>query len=764
MATRTTLTALAAACALGAGAHAAHPPATPSPLEGEVVVSVTPENEHQLRLIDRLATSLWSERLGLAPVEIQLPADRLDDLRAAGLAPRVLIDDVPALIERERAEIERVRAREGHRFSELGARSNAAAHDIAFWDTYRDRLEIENYLFGLASAYPDLTTLQQIGTSVEGTPIWALLITAPDSAEHPRASRPAVQWNAAQHAREWISPMTVLFLADRLLAESESSPRVAGLLETTEFAIVPIVNPDGYDYTWTNYRFWRKNRRDNGDGTHGVDLNRNWSFEWGGTGSSGSTSSDTYRGISPMSEPETAAVSALALSYGPRFAGGIDYHSYGRLILWPWGYDTQAVLPEPERTIITDLSIDMAGAIDSATGEPFTPGKATDLYPADGTADDWYQGATPGYGLTIELRTNKFDPQREHVLPSALEHWPAALRFAEGVSQPLRIEPTADLPVLAEPLTPTTIEARFLDALGTLDGTSPTLHALLPGETSTQAIPMTLVAPDTYTADITPTDRRGRITYYLSAQSNAGQTVTYPASGHATLSVRTQQSQTILDDDFESDQGWTTEGDATTGTWTRGDPGADANHPPADTSPTGTNAFVTGLTPGVDVDGGVARLVSPALAVPARAGDLILTADLWRSNAPSTDPLIVEVEADASGEWVPVLADFGRTGDWRTVSVRINDHIAPSATFRVRFSIDDRPTGDIIEGAVDEVEIVLAPSASPADLNGDGVIDNGDIAAFVIAFLATDPSADFNADGVVDNGDIGAFVTVFLLG
>ncbi|MFG0304701.1 MAG: M14 family zinc carboxypeptidase [Phycisphaerales bacterium JB040] len=763
MGTRTTLTTLTA-CALGTGALAADEPIPPRPLEGEVVVSVTPEDEHQLRLIDRLATSLWSERLGLAPVEIQLPADRLDDLREAGLSPRVLVHDVQGLIERERAEIEAVRAREGFRFSERGARANAPAHDLAFWDAYRDRLEIENYLFGLASAYPDLATLQQIGASVEGTPIWALLVTAPDSPEHPRASRPAVQWNAAQHAREWISPMTALFLADRLLAESESSPRVAGLLETTEFAIVPIVNPDGYDYTWTDYRFWRKNRRDNGDGTHGVDLNRNWSYEWGGSGSSGDTSSDLYRGVSPMSEPETAAVSGLALSYGPRFAGGIDYHSHGRLILWPWGYDTDAYLPEPERTIITGLSIDMAGAIDDCTGEPYTPGKATDLYPADGTADDWYQGATPGYGLTIELRTNRFDPEREHVLSSALENWPAALRFAEGVTQQLRIDPTSPLPVLAEPFTPTTIEARFLDALGTLDGATPTLHAQLPGEAGPQAIPMTLVSPGTYKADITPTDRRGRITWSLSAQTTGGQTVTFPASGHATLSVRTQQSVTLLDDDAESDLGWTAEGDATTGAWSRADPGVDPNQPATDTSPGGTNAFVTGAAPGVDVDGGVARLVSPAVAVPARAGDLILALDLWRSDFPSTDPLVVEVEADACGDWVPVHTDFGRTGGWRRVSLRLTDHVSPANSLRVRFSIEDRPSGDIIEAAVDEISLVLAPSASRADMNGDGVLDNGDIAAFVDAFLLFDPSADFTGDGVVDNGDIGVFVTVFLAG
>ena len=82
-----------------------------------------------------------------------------------------------------------------------------------------------------------------------------------------------------QHAREWISPMTVMYIAERLASTYETDPRVRAILDRAEFIFVPVVNTDGYVYTWTTERFWRKNRRNNGGGSYGVDLNRNWGYQ-----------------------------------------------------------------------------------------------------------------------------------------------------------------------------------------------------------------------------------------------------------------------------------------------------------------------------------------------------------------------------------------------------------------------------------------------------------------------------------------------------
>ena len=108
--------------------------------------------------------------------------------------------------------------------------------------------------------------------------------------------------------REWLTPQTVLYVAEHLLSQYQSDPDVKLLVDNIEWYILPVANPDGYVYSWTTDRFCAESR--NG---YGVDLNRNWGYQWGGEGSSGVTTSDLYRGPSAFSEPETQAA---------RFLGG----------------------------------------------------------------------------------------------------------------------------------------------------------------------------------------------------------------------------------------------------------------------------------------------------------------------------------------------------------------------------------------------------------------------------------------------------------
>ena len=109
--------------------------------------------------------------------------------------------------------------------------------------------------------------------------------------------------------------MTTVYFADALIQRYDLDPQIQALVDGVEFTIVPIVNTDGYVYSHVTERLWRKNRRDNGDGTFGVDLNRNWSVDWGGPGSAGNTASNTYRGPTPFSEPETQAIRDFVLAH-----------------------------------------------------------------------------------------------------------------------------------------------------------------------------------------------------------------------------------------------------------------------------------------------------------------------------------------------------------------------------------------------------------------------------------------------------------------
>src|SRR5205085_9403103 len=131
-----------------------------------------------------------------------------------------------------------------------------------------------------------------------------LRITGPGST----TNRPAGLWWGGQHAREWATVPLPEYCAEQLLTKYATDPHIQGLVNSVEFIFVPIMNPDGYDYTWTTTRLWRKNRHSGIAGcgtTVGVDLNRNWGYQWGGEGASTACNNETYRGPSAFSEPET---------------------------------------------------------------------------------------------------------------------------------------------------------------------------------------------------------------------------------------------------------------------------------------------------------------------------------------------------------------------------------------------------------------------------------------------------------------------------
>lgn len=139
------------------------------------------------------------------------------------------------------------------------------------------------------------------------------------------------------HAREWISPATVSYVANEIVENFEELP---DYMQNTDYYILPVANPDGYEYTFTSDRLWRKNMRQHGRQCPGVDLNRNFGYQWGGKGTSATPCHQTYRGVTAFSEPETAAIRAYVSKLGGKYLKGfVSFHSYGQYILFPWGYD-----------------------------------------------------------------------------------------------------------------------------------------------------------------------------------------------------------------------------------------------------------------------------------------------------------------------------------------------------------------------------------------------------------------------------------------
>jgi hypothetical protein len=262
---------------------------------------------------------------------------------------------------------------------------------------------LKKWYHDLASRYPEIVKEKTIGTSVLGQPIKAYKIT--EGAGYTRdGAKPVTLYESTQHAREWISAE----VNRRLFAwfiDHRRDRDVKRLLRTNEVWFIPMMNPDGYDYTFTakGTRLWRKNLRDvNADGVidpanDGVDTNRNWPEKWNYDleGASDNPASETYHGASPASEPEVQASRNLHQRLKPKFL--IDYHSFAQLILYPDGWQVE--------TEATDAPLmkALAGDDDRPAIPGFDPDVSAELYTTNGdvTGDAYSNWGTQAY--TVEL-------------------------------------------------------------------------------------------------------------------------------------------------------------------------------------------------------------------------------------------------------------------------------------------------------------------------------------------------------------------------
>jgi carboxypeptidase T len=178
-------------------------------------------------------------------------------------------------------------------------------------------------------------------------------------------------------------------------------PALTNLVNTREIWVLPNINPDGgeYDVATGVYQYWRKNRRPNPGGSIGVDLNRNYGYRWGGDGSSGTPSDETYRGSAAFSEPETQVVRDFVLAH-PDITAAISFHTYAELILYPYGY-TYDDLPADMTPV--DLMVFRKLAGDMAATNGYTPQQASDLYTTSGDTVDWLYGERHIFGFTFEM-------------------------------------------------------------------------------------------------------------------------------------------------------------------------------------------------------------------------------------------------------------------------------------------------------------------------------------------------------------------------
>ncbi|WP_283132750.1 M14 family zinc carboxypeptidase [Rhizohabitans arisaemae] len=302
---------------------------------------------------------------------------------------------------------------------------------------YHNFAELTAAVDRVVADHPTIARKISVGTTYEGRDLMAVKISDNVAVDEDETE---VMFTHHQHAREHLTKEMAVYLLNLFTDNYGTDSRITGLVNSREIWILPDLNPDGgeYDIAAGTYRSWRKNRQPNsGSSSIGTDLNRNWAYNWGCCGgSSSSTSSDTYRGPSAESAPEVRAVANFVRS---RVVGGrqqikaaIDFHTYGQLILWPYGYtynDTGPGLTQDDRDAHAALGQNMA------TTNGYTPEQASDLYITDGTIDDWLWGSQKIFNYTFEMYPSSggggFYPPDEVIPAQTSRNREAVLRLLE---------------------------------------------------------------------------------------------------------------------------------------------------------------------------------------------------------------------------------------------------------------------------------------------------------------------------------------------
>ncbi|WP_406434537.1 M14 family zinc carboxypeptidase [Streptomyces sp. NBC_00631] len=339
---------------------------------------------------------------------------------------------------------------------------------------------LEQEILATAQANPGLTKVESIGRTVDGQNILALKLTK-GAKKAKDGSRPSVLYVSNQHAREWITPEMTRRLMHYYLDNYSTDKRIKKIVDSTELWFVLSANPDGYDYTFQNSdtRLWRKNLRDvNGDGVistgDGVDLNRNFGYKWGydDEGSSPNPTSETYRGASPESEPETRALDDFEKRIG--FTYGINYHSAAELLLYGVGW--QVATPTPDDVLYKAL----AGTPDNPAIPGYHSQVSSELYTTNGEADGHASNVNGMAMFTPEMSTcqtasdidpndawNAADcqsvfnfPDDEKLIQDEFEkNIPFALSVAETAAHPDR--PSSSVGLSAADFTPATFSTSY---------------------------------------------------------------------------------------------------------------------------------------------------------------------------------------------------------------------------------------------------------------------------------------------------------------
>jgi carboxypeptidase A1 len=380
---------------------------------------------------------------GFVDVRVQRPSD-MEHIKQYLSGCEVLVED----LEAETVKFE---------LANNASRARWMRGEADWFEAYHTYTEISAWFEQLSIDYPTLVRwTPSIALSSEGRAIFAVSIFnygVPPNGGDQRRPQYRSFMTAGIHAREWISPATLQYISWQLLETYTTNPDdvvIHDWVNQVETIVLGDINPDGYEFTWTDNRQWRKNRRPPplGFACFGVDQNRNFPDHWGEGGSSTNPCSDTYMGPSANSESENRGIVQYfqQQSQQTRIILAIDWHSYGQLFLRPYGWTDKDCPDEPRFVALGNTYV---GDILGFSGKIYTSQKSIQLYVTTGTASDWYYGASNvdkdgnnrTAGWTVELRpvgAPGFVLPPQEIIPTGAENWFALHNLFQSIhTEPL---------------------------------------------------------------------------------------------------------------------------------------------------------------------------------------------------------------------------------------------------------------------------------------------------------------------------------------
>ncbi|XP_054710436.1 carboxypeptidase B-like [Uloborus diversus] len=330
----------------------------------------------------------------------------LKDLRDLKITFKILIQDVGKLIREDKlAPI-------------------TVPPGFEFFGKYQSIEDINAYLAHIAYNVTKGVYLMNLGYSYEGRPLPLIRVTT-----NPYIQKPAIWIQGGAHAREQVGVAVVVYIAQKLSSLCEERVEICTLVDAFDWYILPVANPDGYEYCQNVDRLWRKTRSINPENPEcvGVDANRNWDYKWSdAAGSSKDPCSHNYAGPSAFSEPETKSVAQFMLDkLKGRLLLFLDFHSYSQRWLTPWGYTSQLPPNYDEQKSLAEVA---TSAIAKVNGTKYSVGSSGSiLYTVSGGARDWVYGvAGARYSNVVEVRDLGdfgFVLPRRQIWPTVVETW-----------------------------------------------------------------------------------------------------------------------------------------------------------------------------------------------------------------------------------------------------------------------------------------------------------------------------------------------------